>query len=237
LENTVRLFIIEAVDPMDLLQGRSEGRALGEICRIIGHEVAVLNAYSKPDFRNLCNYISSISKRHDNKKRKKVPLCIHLVAHGNDDGLGFGKDFLNWKDILRAMKPVYTEMTEYDGEVILVLSACGAGQQSLTDEFEEQWKEDRDFLPPKYVFVTKDEEVSWADALVSWAMFYHQLPRVGLKDKVSVQAILDKIKVSETGNLQYFTWDEDKEKYLKYSGKAPSPNQVVHRIADKSGSR
>lgn len=204
---------------MDLLQSRSEGQALGEICRIVGHEVAVLTAYSKFDFRNVCNYISSISTDHDDKRRKRVPLCIHLVAHGNIKGLGFGKDFLSWKDIMRAMRPVYTEMTEYDGEVILVISACGAGQQRLTNEFKEQWGEDKDFVPPKYVFVTKDKEVTWADALVSWAMFYHQLPRVDLNEKESVQAILDKIKVSETGNLSYFRWDKDKEKYLQYSGK------------------
>jgi hypothetical protein len=235
--NTIRLFIIESVDPMDILQNRSEGRALGEICRIIGHEVAVLNAYSKSDFRNLCNYISSISTKHDDKKRKRVPLCIHLVAHGNNHGLGFGKDFLRWKDILQAMKPVYTEMAEYDGEVILVISACGAGQQNLTEEFEDQWNEDKEFLPPKYVFVTKDEDVSWGDALVSWAMFYHQLPRAALDEKVSVQAILDKIRVSETGNLKYFRWDRDREEYLQYSGKTTSPNKTVHRIAGKSGSR
>ena len=204
---------------MDLLQGRTESRALAEICKIVGHETTVLTAYDKADFRKLCGYISSITSKHDNKNRKSIPLCVHLSAHGNEKGLVFGKDFIEWKEIMRSMKPIYTEMEDYDGEVILTISACGAGDQYLTKEFQTEWDKNEDFTPPKYVFVTTDEEVAWDDALVSWSMFYHQLPHADLDDKKSVQRILDKIKISETGNLRYFRWDDAKEKYRHYSGK------------------
>ena len=204
---------------MDLLQGRTESRALAEICKIVGHETTVLTAYDKADFRKLCGYISSITSKHDNKNRKSIPLCVHLSAHGNEKGLVFGKDFIEWKEIMRSMKPIYTEMEDYDGEVILTISACGAGDQYLTKEFQMLWDKNEDFTPPKYVFVTTDEEVAWDDALVSWSMFYHQLPYADLDDKKSVQRILDKIKISETGNLRYFRWDDAKEKYRHYSGK------------------
>lgn len=223
MKKPIRLFIIESVDPMDLLQGRTESQALAEICKIIGHEVAVLTAYSKSDFRKLCGYISSITSKHDRNNKRCVPLCVHLAAHGNADGLGFGKELVKWKEILRTMKPVYTEMNEYDGDVILIISACGAGEQYLSNEFEKEWDKNLEFTPPKYIFVTKDEEVAWDDALVSWAMFYHQLPRANLNDRKSVQEILDKIKVSDTGSLKYFRWDEGKERYLSYSGKPRKP--------------
>ena len=219
----IRLFIIESVNPMDLLQGRTESQALAEICKIIGHEVAVLTAYSKGDFRKFCKYISSIDPKHDENQREKVPLCIHLAVHGNSEGLEIGSDFVEWQDILRAMKPIYTDMHEYDGEVVLVISACGAGEQYLSDEFEDEWNKNEDFMPPEYIFVTRDEEVAWDDALVSWAMFYHQLPRAKLRNKRSVQKILDSIKMSSTGNLRYFRWDNKKEKYLSYSGKIRNP--------------
>ena len=120
---------------------------------------------------------------------------------------------------MRSMKPIYTEMEDYDGEVILTISACGAGDQYLTKEIQMLWDKNEDFTPPKYVFVTTDEEVAWDDALVSWSMFYHQLPYADLDDKKSVQRILDKIKISETGNLRYFRWDDAKKKYRHYSGK------------------
>jgi len=204
---------------MDLLQGRTESRALAEICKIVGHETTVLTAYDKADFRKLCGYISSITSKHDNKNRKSIPLCVHLSAHGNEKGLVFGKDFIEWKEIMRSMKPIYTEMEDYDGEVILTISACGAGDQYLTKEIQMLWDKNEDFTPPKYVFVTTDEEVAWDDALVSWSMFYHQLPYADLDDKKSIKRILDKIKISETGNLRYFRWDDAKEKYRHYSGK------------------
>ncbi len=219
MKEPIRLFFIESVDPMDLLQDRTESQALAEICKIVGHETAVLTAYNKADFRKLCGYISSITSKHDKRKRRSIPLCVHLSTHGNEDGLAFGKDFMEWKEIMRSMKPIYTEMEDYDGEVILTISACGAGDQYLTEEFHNEWDKNVDFIPPKYVFVTTDEDVAWDDALVSWSMFYHQLPRADLDNKASVQKILDKIKISETGNLRYFRWDEASEQYLSYSGK------------------
>jgi len=47
-------------------------------------------------------------------------------------------------------------------------------------------------------------------------MFYHQLPRADLNQKESIQKILEKIKVSAIGNLKYFRWDDQKEKFLQY---------------------
>jgi len=219
----VRLFIIESINPMDLLQGRTESQGLAEICKIIGHEVAIFSAYSKDDFQKLCKYISSISSEHDKNKRKGIPLCIHISAHGNEDGLAFGKDFIEWKEILKIMKPIFTdlEVAQYDGDIVIIISACGAGEQYLSKELQEEWKKNSlAFTPPKYIFVTRDEEVTWDDALVSWVIFYHQLPRINLNDKRSVQEVLDKIKISGVGNLQYFRWDEKKRKYLKYIGKS-----------------
>jgi hypothetical protein len=219
MTTNIRLIIIESVNPMDLLQRRTESQALEEICKIIGHEVAILRAFSKSDFIKFCEYISSISSGHDKRERKEVPLCIHIATHGNSSGLQFGKDIVEWKDISHAMRPIYENMNDYDGEVILVISACGAGSQTLTIEFIAELKRNRNFLPPKYVFVTKDEYVSWSDAVVSWSMFYHQLARADLNQRESIQNILKKIQMSDTGNLNYFRWDDNTRQYLKYPSK------------------
>lgn len=211
---------------MDLLQGRTESRALAEICKIVGHEASVLTAYDEDDFLKMCCYISSITSDHDKNNRKSIPLCVHLSAHGNEKGLGFGKDFIKWKDVMRCMRSIYSEMKNYDGEVILTISACGAGDQCLTKEFQKEWNNNEFFTPPKYVFVTTDENVAWEDALVSWSMFYHQLPHANLDDRSSVQKILDKIKKFGigTGNLKYFRWDKEKGQYFSYAGNsAPKP--------------
>ena len=221
MKKHIRLFFVESVDPMDLLQGRTESRALAEICKIIGHEAYVLTAYSKSDFKKICGYISSINSVHDINHRKNIPLCIHISAHGNERGIGFGKDFLEWDDVMMSMNPIFSEMKDYDGKVVLTISACGASDQCLTQLIQEKYDESDDFVPPEYLFVTTGENVAWDDALVSWAMFYHQLPRANLDTKSSVQRILDKIKGSGTGNLTYFRWDREEGKYFFYSGKEP----------------
>ena len=211
----LRLFIIECPDPKDLLQGRSESDGLEKICKLIGHEVTTFQVRSKNELSTICNFISTITSSHSRKHGRELPLCIHIVAHGNDDGLGCGKDLIYWKDLFRIFHPICNEM-DYAGDTIFIISACGAGKQKLTNEFEKEWKKNVEFIPPHYLFVTMDEEVYWDDALVSWAMFYHQLPKVNLNRKIGIQDILDRIKQSNVGNIQYHRWDEKKQKYLRY---------------------
>jgi len=75
---------------MDLLQGRSEAAALDGMCRLLGHEVAVFPVQSSSRLRETCKFIASIDEAHDARKRPGVPLCVHIAAHGNSNGLGLG---------------------------------------------------------------------------------------------------------------------------------------------------
>jgi hypothetical protein len=204
---------------MDVLQGRSESQVLDKICKLIGHEVASFQVHSATEFHSVCEYISSIADYHDSQDGSQVPLCVHIATHGNENGLGIGKQILSWTELANAILPICTEMKAYKGETVFVISACGAGQQRLTSELAKQSKQKSGFVAPKYVFVTEDQEVYWSDAALSWAMFYHQLPRISLNKKVEVQGILNRIKVSKTGNLKYYRWDEKKKQYLHYSGR------------------
>lgn len=204
---------------MDLLQGRSESQVLDRICKLIGHEVASFQVHSITEFKSVCGYIASIADYHDSQGRSGVPLCVHISTHGNEEGLGIGKQILPWTDLAKAILPICTEMKDYKGDTVFVISACGAGQQKLTAALAKERKQIRDFIAPKYVFVTEDRAVYWSDAALSWAMFYHQLPEVSLDKKAEVQEILDRIKVSRTGNLKYYRWDEGRKQYLHYSGR------------------
>jgi hypothetical protein len=33
-----------------------------------------------------------------------VPLFVHISCHGNDEGLAFGKDSVNWEDLRAYFK-------------------------------------------------------------------------------------------------------------------------------------
>ncbi|PTT56082.1 hypothetical protein [Aeromonas sp. HMWF015] len=215
----IKIFIIECVDPMDLLQGRSEATALEQVCRSIGNEVAVLTAYSEDDFEKYCNYISSIDSSHDNEDCSE-PLCVHISTHGNNQGIAFGKDFVQWHDLFNLMESIFTRMNKYHGDVYISVSACDAGYQKLVDEIEFEWDVNSRLTPPEYVFVTGEKGgVRWDDALVAWTLLYHRISKLRRIGKFRVQKILNDIKVAVNTELEYFRWDSSKMKYLRYRGK------------------
>lgn len=211
----LRLFIIEAPSPMDLLQNRAEAPALEKACALIGHEVSSFIAKSKADLRSICKFISSIDSDQDRYGRQKVPLCVHIAAHGNEDELGFGQDSVTWAELLDALQPLCV-MPHYDGDVILVISACKAAHQKLTRQFSEKARKDSKFRPPIYLFITADEAPTFAGALVSWTVFYHQLPNASLNNKAEIQAILARVKTAGATTLMYYRWEKSKQRYLRH---------------------
>ncbi|HDO1384360.1 TPA: hypothetical protein P2R06_004166 [Aeromonas veronii] len=215
----IKIFIIECVDPMDLLQGRSEANALEQVCRLIGNDVAVLTAYSEQDFEKYCKYISSIDSNHDDGEGHE-PLCIHVATHGNERGIAFGGDFVRWHKMFNLMQPIFTKMKRYNGEVYVSISACDAGYQKLVDEIEFEWDTNLRLTPPGYVFVTSEKGgVCWDDALIAWALLYHRISKLRSIKNYEVKDILDDIKRAVGTELEYFRWEKHDKKYLRYSGK------------------
>ncbi len=232
----LRLFIIECVDPMDLIQNRSEAKAIEKMCRIIGHEAAILTAYSEKDLIKYCDYISSIDNIYSSDRLKKVPLCIHVSAHGNQHGVSFGRDFLDWRRLFLALDPILKDMSKYNGEVLISLSACGAGYQTLADEIEaeiaknrtsaskplnpQQIKDGETVSPPEYIFVTEGSQgkdvVYWDDATVSWTVFYHQISKLPVINDDAINRILDDIETATDTVLSSFKWDRETLKYIRY---------------------
>jgi hypothetical protein len=211
----IRLFIIEAQSPMDLLQNRGEAPALEKACALIGHEVASLSAKSKAELKHLCQYIAEIDSDQDRRDRKNVPLCVHITSHGNENGLDIGMDLVEWDELFDILKPLWA-MRDYDGDFILVLSACEASKQQLTSHFTKK-ATDAAMRPPVYLFTTADEAPTFPDALVSWVVFYHQLPRVSLTDKKAVKEVLTRVKAAGATTLKYSRWDRQKHRYLYYT--------------------
>lgn len=200
---------------MDLLQNRGEAPALEKACALIGHEVASLTARSKNELKNLCRFISDIDSDQDRRRRKHVPLCVHIAAHGNKDGLGFGKDLVEWDELFDILKPLCA-MQDYDGDFILVISACEATEQQLTSHFRKK-AGTAAIRPPVYLFTTADPAPTFPDALVSWVVFYHQLPRVSLTDKKAIKKVLTRVKAAGATTLKYSRWDHEKSQYLHYT--------------------
>jgi len=154
-KHDMRVFIVECLNPLDLLQGRSEAAALEGMCRLLGHEVAVSHIQSLARLRETCKFIASIDEIHDAKRERDVPLCVHIAAHGNSEGLGVGPATVTWAELADAILPL-GKLDSYSGPLIVVVSACDAGQQSLTWELAQRRKKVPTLRPPAYVFVTCD---------------------------------------------------------------------------------
>ena len=92
-----------------------------------------------------------------------MPLCVHIAAHGNEAGLGFGKDLVEWDELFDILKPLCA-MKEYDGDFILVLSACKASEQQLTSHFRKKATNSA-MRPPVYVFTNADAAPTFPDRL------------------------------------------------------------------------
>jgi len=212
----MRVFILESPNPMDLLRGVSESTGLESICRLLGHETVSFFIRSSAELETVCNYISSIDIRLY-RKAKPLPLCIHVSAHGDKNGLQFGSDSVEWAQLAKFLSPICRSQPLYPAPRIFVLSACCADQQKLTGEFTKATRsKNSKTTPPQYLFVTTGEDVPWADAAVAWTLLYHQLPQTLLDDRKSVQKVLDRIHNAKVWDLRYFRWDNKRREYLKY---------------------
>lgn len=223
----LRLFVVESANPIDALQGRSEAPALKTIGSLIGHEVVTISVYSRHQFIDACKWIASISKRPERqsipgKKRKKrydAPICIHISAHGNEDGIAIADELISWKELGSDISPICKDMDEYFGNVVFIISACGAGEQKLTDELTKLEKSGDLMDIPIYLFVTADCVIEWQDAAVAWTVFYHQLKRAKFDDKKSIQKVLDRVIISCGVCIRYYRWSSNANRYVKWETK------------------
>ncbi len=213
-KSNLRIFVIESPDPMDYLSQREERGALEKICKLIGHEVTTFRVLSKAEFKCICKFISQIDASKSEDPRNPPPICIHISSHGNKSGLALGKDFVSWKQLFLHLQPLCKTLPHYDSSVFLVISACMAGFQQLTKEIESGFlAKPGKLVPPHYLLINTNEELQWDDSLISWAVFYHQFPKVQWRQKGDIQNILKKVHEIGAAKIKYYRWESKKTKY------------------------
>lgn len=207
----MKIFIIESPSPNDLLDERNEKSSLENMCKIFGHQSTSFTTYSKEELIKTINYISLV------KIEDEEVLCLHFSCHGNNDGLAFGADFLTWLNFTKILAPIF-KRNKLSIKTIVVISACGANGQIITDKINQLDIEIRKkLIPPAYFFVYNQDKVLWRDALLCWAILYHQLNSITDFSKTVVQSILNRIKFADFGDIIYFRWDTKKLRYMKFS--------------------
>jgi hypothetical protein len=169
---------------------------------------------SKGEFETALIYLTSINPALIPQRQRKWPLCLHIAAHGDEEGLSLGAEDASWKYLAKQISS-FIKKNDYPGPVLVVISACGAGQQQVTKELENLVA-NQEFEPPAYLFVT-DGDVDWRDAVVAWSIFYHNIGRAVLEQKHEIMTIMDKIRLAGAGTLKYFRWDGKRSKFRPYT--------------------
>lgn len=220
----LKVFIIECPNPNDLLQRREEARSLESICDLFGYELYTFKIKSKNELIEVFKYISTINSNDDHT------LCIHISAHGNNDGLRFGYEHLTWDTLAGIFSWACKKDINYKGKRVFIISSCMSKYQQLTSVFKVMFT-GGDIVPPKYIFVSGDESIKWEDAVVLWTILYHELPKVELDEKKKVQDILDRIKGASLGNLYYYRWDDTQNIYRMYKARGSNKTDVIRKMS------
>jgi hypothetical protein len=211
----MKIFVIESSNPMEVINGKAEYQCIETIGKLFEHQVLSFPVKSKYELEDTLNYISTIDKNFDTKRNHSEPLCIHISTHGNERGIAVGIPIIDWKKLSEFLFPVFDKKIKYPGEKIMVISACGAINQKLTNEFEIEYKQNKNFIPPKYLFVYNQNNVDWGDAIVAWTVLYRYLNKFSINNKNKIKNIIDRLSKSGIANLMYFVWNE-KEKIYRY---------------------
>jgi len=155
------VFIMESPSSEDLLDGRTEGRALSEALRLSGTDSWYCMVTSrKMLFRALQERLVAAI----NHFPKKNPI-LHFSMHGNQDGVGLTNgDFISWTELRAALASLNNAM---DGGLLICMSSCfgGSGCRMAMHEDDEQ---------PFWSLVGNENSASWSDAAVAYVTFYHK---------------------------------------------------------------
>ncbi len=155
------VFIIESPSEDDLLDGRTEGRALHEMFRLSG----TVGWYSLITSRNM--FYQVLNKRLPEALQcfsPKLPI-IHLSMHGNTDGIELTNgDYITWDELRIALAPLNNAMS---GGLLICMSSCfgSSGCRMAMHEDNER---------PFWALVGSTSSPSWENAAVAYITFYHQ---------------------------------------------------------------
>ena len=210
-----RVFILESPDALDLLEGRGERSSVEQVCRLFGHSATTFLLRDSMELKQTLMYLSSIGENDD---AGEAPLFIHISTHGNPEEIVVGPDHVSWKDLADIISEAYENLNLYKGRIILILSACGANKQKLTQFIKKKFIKGEIPSPPEYIFVFSTDNVLWVDAVVTWTIFYRKAVdlRFETESKEEVKNFLTQLRKSGFGNLTYFRWCRKSKKYLRH---------------------
>jgi len=188
------LFIIESLRFVDEKKLWFEGKLLSDILRM-SRQIEVEYLY----IRTRKELAVALKRFHDSKKR-----YLHISCHGSPTELGLTLDDVPFDEFADELAP-YMDKSQR-----LFFSACSVVNRSLANAVM-QGSGCHSIIGPK-------EDISFGDAALMWASFYHLMFRDKSKSKMTSKRIasaLRRVHYAFRREFVYFTradnqrcWDE-----------------------------
>lgn len=154
------VYVIESPADTDLLDGRSEGRALCEALRLAGipHWYSLVTT-PRTFEQSLNDRLMQALQANPGR----LPI-LHLSMHGNNEGIQLSNGhFLQWAQLRQSLAPLTNSM---QGTLLIAMSSCMGGSGCRMAMHEDQDH-------PFWALIGNSGEALWADAAVAYITFYH----------------------------------------------------------------
>jgi hypothetical protein len=198
------VYIVESPSPRDLSDGRTEGRGLCEMFSLSKTKHAYTLAVNVDEFLRAFSVSDAYSPLSQAISRFGVAPIVHLSMHGSEDGVTLTDGTnLRWDHLRDILSPLNDFLPS---GLFVNFSTCG-GAASIRMSMRAG-----DHEKPFYATIGSIDAVPWDDALVAYAVFYHNW----FKHKPTEQCVeLMKLASGHDG-FAVHTGASQKQAYIEY---------------------
>lgn len=206
-----KVYIIESPSGIDLLEKRTEGKALSNILEMseIPYE------YYLTTTENVLKQVFEMIKEDVLELQEEylfVWPIIHISCHGNEDGIGLTDDnFISWSvlnDLLSVVNVCFDEADPLS-PIVLSMSSCYGLHAIKTD-----WEKRGEHSPFAFVLGHEDA-ILWDDALIAFSVFFHHFVNKKSTAEIALHCMNASINLPNHfklfNSIEYYEHFKDKE--------------------------
>ncbi len=190
--------IIESPSSGDLLDGRTEGRALNEVLEL----AQIPRWYSLVTDRKTLE-VALGPRLIEAWRYWQTPPVLHLSMHGNQEGVGLTSgEFVSWHDLRQVLLPLTRAL---QSGLLICMSTCFGGAGCRMAMYA-------DGEPHFWALVGNSGSPTWVDAAVAYITFYHLLFK-----SLPIETCVESMKVaSHDHDFSVFLGQQAKASWLSH---------------------